>query len=59
MDETPAEIELPSSHKEYKTKLPAFSLCQKTCTKAKTIALKSDKFLMTKQKQNPAELKSH
>lgn len=58
MDETPAENELTSWHKGYSTKLPAWSICQKTHTKVKTIALKNIKLLMTKQKQKPAELKS-
>lgn len=58
MDETPAENELTSWHKVYSTKPNAWSVCQKMHTKAKTIALKNVKLLMTKQKQKAAELKS-
>lgn len=58
MDETPAENELTSWHKGYSTELPACSVCQKMHTKAKTIALKNVKLIITVQKQNPAELKN-
>lgn len=55
MDETPAKSELTSRLKGYGTKLVAWSICQKMHTKAKTIALKNVKLLMTKQKQKAAE----
>ena len=58
MNETPAKSELTSRLKGYGTKLVAWSICQKMHTKAKTIALKNVKLLMTKQKQKAAELES-